>query len=152
MPSKMDNSKEKEMVVHSTMRSHVQCMGSVTARDTKSYETGADKLFSHSGTTPKRKPLKTLTHPLPLSLSNRFFWLALYCQPALWVALGIVAIQSPKWLSLVVIALILTITNTVAFSRCDKFSQASTLASSAMYGSGIARSVAGGLMGRLWSR
>merc|ERR1712080_6954 len=58
---------------------------------------------------------------------KRFFWLALYAQPALWVALAIVAIVKFEfiWLTLVVIALVLTITNTLAFSRCDKFSQAS---------------------------
>ena len=50
------------------------------------------------------------------------------------------------------IALALTITNTIAFSRCDKFSQASTLASSAMYSGGLARSVAGGLFSRLFNR
>ena len=49
-----------------------------------------------------------------------------------------------------VIALILTITNTAAFSRCDKFSQASALASGALHQGGIARSIAGGLVSRLW--
>jgi hypothetical protein len=49
-----------------------------------------------------------------------------------------------------VIALILTITNTLAFSRCDKFSQASSLASSAMSSGGMARSLAGGVFGRLF--
>lgn len=49
-----------------------------------------------------------------------------------------------------VIALILTITNTLAFSRCDKFSQASSLASSAMYSGGMAKSLAGGLFGRFF--
>ena len=51
-----------------------------------------------------------------------------------------------------VIALVLTITNTVAFSRCDKFSQASNLASSAMYSSGIAKAVAGNVFSRLFTR
>ena len=50
------------------------------------------------------------------------------------------------------IALVLTITNALAFSRCDKFSQASNLASSAMYSGGMARSLAGGLFGRLFGR
>ena len=50
------------------------------------------------------------------------------------------------------IALVLTITNTLAFSRCDKFSQASNLASSAMYSGGIAKSLAGGIFGRLFGR
>ena len=52
--------------------------------------------------------------------------------------------------STTVIALILTITNTLAFSRCDKFSQASSLASSAMYSGGMARNLAGGLFSRLF--
>ena len=50
------------------------------------------------------------------------------------------------------IALSLTITNTLAFSRCDKFGQASNLAGSAMYSSGIAGNVAGGLLGRFFGR
>lgn len=50
----------------------------------------------------------------------------------------------------IVIALILTVTNTLAFSRCDRFSQASSLASSAMYSGGMARSLAGGVFGRLF--
>ena len=45
-----------------------------------------------------------------------------------------------------VIALVLTITNTLAFSRCDKFSQASGFASNAIYGSGLARNLAGGMI------
>lgn len=52
----------------------------------------------------------------------------------------------------VAIALVLTITNTFAFSRCDKFSQASNLASSAMYSGGLARSLAGGFFSRLFTR
>lgn len=52
----------------------------------------------------------------------------------------------------IVIAMVLTITNTLAFSRCDKFSQASNLASSALYSGGLARSVAGGMVSRLFNR
>ena len=50
----------------------------------------------------------------------------------------------------VVIALVLTITNTLAFSRCDKFSQATNLASSALYSGGLARNVAGGMLSRFF--
>ena len=53
---------------------------------------------------------------------------------------------------LLAIALILTITNTLAFSRCDKFSQASNLATSAMYSGGLARTVAGSMFSRLFNR
>jgi hypothetical protein len=101
---------------------------------------------------------------------KRFFWLSLYVTPALWVGLAILAIVrlvGVIWLSLIglfhmfdmhqdrkltltlVIALILTITNTMAFSRCDKFGQASTYANSAL-GGGIVNNLAGGLLGRLF--
>ncbi|PWY95165.1 DUF846-domain-containing protein [Aspergillus sclerotioniger CBS 115572] len=83
---------------------------------------------------------------------KRFFWLSLYVTPALWIGLAILAIirlSSVIWLSLVAIALALTITNTVAFSRCDRFSQASTFANSALSG-GIVTNLAGGLLGRLF--
>lgn len=52
-------------------------------------------------------------------------------------------------LVVVAIALVLTITNTVAFSRCDKFSQASTYANRA-FGGSIVNNLAGGLLGRLF--
>ncbi|KAL9077775.1 MAG: hypothetical protein Q9161_000147 [Pseudevernia consocians] len=93
--------------------------------------------------------------PVQNATDKRFFWLALYAQPGLWVGLAIFALvrlESPIWLSLNAIALILTITNTLAFSRCDKFSQASNLASSAMYSGGIAKSLAGGMFSRLFAR
>lgn len=50
---------------------------------------------------------------------------------------------------LLAIALILTVTNTLAFSRCDKFSHASTFASGALSG-GIAGNLASGMFGRLF--
>lgn len=79
---------------------------------------------------------------------KRFFWLALYALPIAWVVMAIMALVTFKfiWLILVVIALVLTITNTLAFSRCDKFSQASGFASNAIYGSGLARNLAGGMI------
>lgn len=108
---------------------------------------------------------------------KRFFWLALYLQPLLWFALGLVAIVKLEliWLTLVstytsapdecsvlsasrqlltapVIALILTVTNTVAFSRCDKFSQANNIASSALNTGGIAGSLASGMVSRFFAR
>ena len=105
---------------------------------------------------------------------SRFFWLALYVQPALWLGMAVMALIKLRlmWLSIIgklallrlawyetgltsmslVVALILTITNTVAFSRCDKFSQASNLASSTLYSGGLARNVVGGMFSRLFSR
>jgi Eukaryotic protein of unknown function (DUF846) len=102
---------------------------------------------------------------------SRFFWIALYSQPLLWIGLAFVAIFSFEfiWLTLVgmlallrnvesvadedlVIALSLTITNTLAFSRCDKFGHASNLAGSALNTGGIASNLAGGMIGRFFSR
>ncbi|KAB8596111.1 hypothetical protein FH972_025820 [Carpinus fangiana] len=85
---------------------------------------------------------------------KRFFWLALYVQPLLWFTAGILAIVWLHfvWLSLVVIALVLTVTNTVAFSRCDRFSQANSAVSRALLGGGIAGSLASGVVGRLFGR
>ncbi|TVY84997.1 Golgi apparatus membrane protein TVP23 [Lachnellula suecica] len=85
---------------------------------------------------------------------KRFFWMALYSQPLLWVALAIVAIFRFEfiWLTLVVIALSLTVTNTLAFSRCDKFGQASSIAGGALYSGGLASNVATGMIGRFFSR
>ena len=53
-------------------------------------------------------------------------------------------------LMILVIAMALTITNTLAFSRCDKFSQASNLATSALYSGGVARTLAGGMFNRIF--
>ncbi|KAI0485217.1 DUF846-domain-containing protein [Xylariaceae sp. FL0804] len=84
---------------------------------------------------------------------SRFFWLALYAQPVLWVALAVLALVRLMflWLPLVAIALALTITNTVAFSRCDKFSQASNLAGSALYSGNVAGNIASNMVGRLFT-
>ena len=83
---------------------------------------------------------------------KRFFWLALYAQPGLWVALAVVAIVKlePIWLTLVVIALVLTVTNTVAFSRCDKFSQASGLVERGLYSGSLVSAGDSCAMGGLW--
>ena len=42
--------------------------------------------------------------------------------------------------------------NTLAFSRCDKFSQASNLAGSAFGSTNIAGNIASNMMGRFFSR
>lgn len=84
---------------------------------------------------------------------SRFFWLALYIQPMLWVLMFILALVQLQflWLPLVIIALVLTIMNTLAFSRCDKFSQASNMAGSA-FGGNIATSIASNMVGRWFTR
>jgi len=111
---------------------------------------------------------------------SRFFWLAIYAQPLLWIVLAIVAVFSFKfiWLPLVgefpastwpvekkerrqterlmctktVIALVLTITNSLAFSRCDKFSQASNIAGSALSSGNFAGNIASNMVGRFFTR
>ncbi|KXT12100.1 hypothetical protein AC579_7965 [Pseudocercospora musae] len=85
---------------------------------------------------------------------KRFFWMALYVQPALWIALAVLALVRLRfiWLTLVAIALVLTITNTLAFSRCDKFSQASGLVERGLYSGSLARNVGGALVSRLFTR
>ncbi|KAG8623247.1 hypothetical protein KVT40_008223 [Elsinoe batatas] len=83
---------------------------------------------------------------------HRFFWIALYALPVAWVALAIVAIVRFRfiWLSLVVIAMVLTITNTLAFSRCDRFSQASSIATRAFNTGGLAGRLGGAMVGRFF--
>jgi len=85
---------------------------------------------------------------------SRFFWLALYTQPILWVLLAVFALVRLQflWLPLVVIALVLTIMNAMAFSRCDKFSHASNMAGSALYSGGLAGSIASNMVGRFFNR
>ncbi|KAK3077665.1 Golgi apparatus membrane protein tvp23, partial [Coniosporium uncinatum] len=84
---------------------------------------------------------------------RRFFWYAQYIAPVFWVLLAVLACLKFQFasLSLVVIAMVLTITNTLAFSRCDKFSQATNLASNALYSGGLARNIATGMMSRMFS-
>lgn len=52
---------------------------------------------------------------------------------------------------LIAIALTLTITNSLAFSRCDKFSQASNLAGSALYSGNLAGSLASNMVSRMFT-
>lgn len=50
------------------------------------------------------------------------------------------------------IAMVLTITNTLAFSRCDKFSQASGLVERGLFTGSLARNVGGAMFSRLFNR
>lgn len=79
-------------------------------------------------------------------IDSKVFWLFIYITPALWVGLALLAILKFQflWLLLIVISLILTITNGLAFSRCDKFGKANQLTSSVLGN-------AGGLGSRLFS-
>ncbi|CUS11081.1 unnamed protein product [Tuber aestivum] len=85
---------------------------------------------------------------------SRSFWLTIYVVPLLWVFLAIIAIVRFEfiWLSLVVIAIILCVTNGVAFSRADKFGNASSFAGSALNssGGGAVRRFAGNMATRMF--
>ncbi|KAH7170854.1 hypothetical protein EDB81DRAFT_181670 [Dactylonectria macrodidyma] len=85
---------------------------------------------------------------------SRFFWLALYLQPMLWVLMFILALVRLEflWLPLVIIALVLTIMNTLAFSRCDKFSQASNIAGSAFGAGNLAGNLATNMVSSWFTR
>ncbi|KIH89650.1 golgi family apparatus membrane protein tvp23 [Sporothrix brasiliensis 5110] len=91
---------------------------------------------------------------VPNATDSRFFWLALYAQPLSWTALAVFALFrfSVLWLPLLAIALALTVTNALAFSRCDKFSQASNLAGSAFSSTNLAGSIASGMASRFFGR
>ncbi|KAM0483087.1 hypothetical protein ACHAPX_002532 [Trichoderma viride] len=86
------------------------------------------------------------------STDSRFFWLALYIQPLWWILMAILAIIQVQflWLPLVAIALALTIINTLAFSRCDKFSQASNFAGGAFGPTNLATSLASNFVSRMF--
>ncbi|KAK1240781.1 hypothetical protein MKX07_006214, partial [Trichoderma sp. CBMAI-0711] len=83
---------------------------------------------------------------------SRFFWLALYIQPLWWVLMAVLALIRLQflWLPLVAIALALTIINTLAFSRCDKFSQASNFAGGAFGSTNLAGSIASNFVSRMF--
>ena len=97
-------------------------------------------------------PVPFSTSPPPPSFFFLFLLHLSYSSPQTTPSMTSTNTQTSTHTQPTVIALVLTITNTLAFSRCDRFSQASNLASTAMYGSGIARSLAGGMFGRLFNR
>lgn len=84
-------------------------------------------------------------------IDSKVFWLFSYATPALWLGLALLAILKFEflWLLLVIVALLLTVTNALAFSRCDKFGRASNVMGSVV-GSGLFSRVFGGLAGRFF--
>jgi len=62
-------------------------------------------------------------------IDSKMFWMLIYAIPAAWIVLGLLAILkfNVMWLLVVVLALVLSLTNTFAFSRCDKFSKANSI-------------------------
>ncbi|KAK9456821.1 hypothetical protein V1511DRAFT_495393 [Dipodascopsis uninucleata] len=85
---------------------------------------------------------------------SRFFWTVLYSTPVVWGLLAFLALINFEliWLSLVVIAVILSTTNAMAFTRCDRFGKASGIANSVFARSsrGLFQRFAGGMVSRVY--
>lgn len=84
---------------------------------------------------------------------NRLFWGVLYATPILWVLLAFVAILKFEfiWLTLVIIAMLLSGANALAYTRCDKDAKmkfARSIGSSAS--SGLVQRAATSFIGRLF--
>lgn len=85
---------------------------------------------------------------------SRVFWGVLYATPFLWLVMAFVAILKFEfvWLLLVAIAVILSGSNALAYTRCDKDAKlkfANSLASQAS--SGFIRQAASSFAGRLFN-
>lgn len=63
-------------------------------------------------------------------IDSKVFWTLLYVQPAAWAVLAIMAVLKFEllYLVLVIISISLSLTNAVAFTKCDKFGKANTIA------------------------
>lgn len=63
-------------------------------------------------------------------IDSKVFWALLYVQPVLWIVLAIMALLKFEllYLLLIAISLSLSLTNAVAFTKCDKFGKANTVA------------------------
>lgn len=63
-------------------------------------------------------------------IDSYVFWLFSYVTPVVWVLFAIMAILKFQLLSLilVVVAISLNLTNTMAYSKCDKFGKANNIA------------------------
>lgn len=63
-------------------------------------------------------------------IDSKVFWILLYVAPAFWIALAVLAVLKFEFLSLilVIIAIALTMTNALAFTKCDKFGKANSIA------------------------
>ncbi|KAH3663330.1 hypothetical protein OGAPHI_005320 [Ogataea philodendri] len=78
-------------------------------------------------------------------IDSKVFWTLLYTTPFLWLVLGFVAALKFQFLTLilVVMAIVLTSINALAYTKCDKFGKANNIAND------VAGSVASGLFGNV---
>lgn len=77
-------------------------------------------------------------------IDSKVFWTLLYVQPTAWAVLAIMAVLKFEllYLVLVVISFSLSVTNAVAFTKCDKFGKANIIAN------GLFSKATGGLLAR----
>lgn len=85
-------------------------------------------------------------------IDSKCFWIFLYAIPVVWIVFGLIAILKLEllWLLAVILALILTLTNTFAFSRCDKFSKANKIFGNVS--NQLTSGILSGLLQRLFTR
>lgn len=64
-------------------------------------------------------------------IDSKVFWVLLYGQPVGWIVLSLMAVLKFEFLYLLlnIIAILLSVTNALAFTKCDKFGKANNLAS-----------------------
>ena len=65
-------------------------------------------------------------------IDSKMFWILLYTQPVAWIILAFFTLLNLQFLYLILvcIAIALSLTNAMAFTKCDKFGKANNLASS----------------------
>ncbi|KAG0672029.1 Golgi apparatus membrane protein tvp23 [Pichia californica] len=78
-------------------------------------------------------------------IDSKLFWLLMYIIPIFWILLAIFAILKLELLSLilVIVAISLSLTNTMAYTKCDKFGKANSIAND------MFSSVSGSLLSRI---
>lgn len=84
-------------------------------------------------------------------IDSKTFWILIYALPVGWIFLGLLAILkfNVMWLLAVILALVLSLTNTFAFSQCDKFAKANNLIG--QVSSSLLSRFAGSLRSRLFT-
>ncbi|KAG5359351.1 Golgi apparatus membrane protein [Yarrowia sp. C11] len=82
-------------------------------------------------------------------IDSKVFWMMVYGAPVLWVCLAVLALLKFQFLSLILvfIAVSLTVTNAMAYSRCDKFGKANNIVGQ-VSGGLLSRAARGTFLGR----
>ena len=63
-------------------------------------------------------------------IDSKVFWFLMYICPIVWILFGIMALLKLQFLSLILvgIGIVLTASNTMAYTKCDKFGKANSFA------------------------